>query len=133
MREGEGTRGSPSRVDVIPSEARDLAGERSEPAAKIPRSARDDNSPLFELTNIKKVFWPEEGYTKGDLIDYYRAVSPWLLAYLRNRPLVMTRYPDGIGGKSFFQKDAPGFTPGLDPHRADVERGHPARDRLLRV
>ncbi len=96
---------------VIPSEARDLAGERSEPAAKIPGSARDDNSPLFEFTNTKKVFWPEEGYTKGDLIDYYRAVSPWLLAYLRNRPLVMTRYPDGIGGKSFFQKDAPGFTP----------------------
>ena len=57
------------------------------------------------------MFWPEEGYTKGDLLDYYRAIAPWLLAYLRDRPLVMTRYPDGIGGKSFFQKDAPGFTP----------------------
>ena len=65
----------------------------------------------FELTNLKKPFWPEDGYTKGDLIEYYRAVSPWLLAYLRNRPVVMTRYPDGIGGKSFFQKDAPGFRP----------------------
>ena len=65
----------------------------------------------FGLTNLKKVFWPEDGYTKGDLIEYYRAVSPWLLAYLRNRPVVMTRYPDGIGGKSFFQKDAPGFRP----------------------
>ena len=59
----------------------------------------------FELTNLGKVFWPEEGYTKGDLIAYYRAISPWLLPYLRNRPLVMTRYPDGIAGKSFFQKD----------------------------
>jgi bifunctional non-homologous end joining protein LigD len=67
--------------------------------------------PPFELTNLKKVFWPDEGYTKGDLIEYYRAVSPWLLPYLRNRPLVMTRYPDGIAGKSFFQKDAPGFSP----------------------
>ncbi len=65
----------------------------------------------FELTNLKKVFWPGEGYTKGDLLEYYRAVSPWLLAYLRNRPVVMTRYPDGITGKSFFQKDAPGFRP----------------------
>jgi bifunctional non-homologous end joining protein LigD len=65
----------------------------------------------FELTNLKKVFWPEDGYTKGDLIEYYRAVSPWLLHYLRNRPVVMTRYPDGIAGKSFFQKDAPGFRP----------------------
>ena len=64
-----------------------------------------------EFTNLKKVFWPEDGYTKGDLIEYYRAVSPWLLPYLRDRPVVMTRYPDGIGGKSFFQKDAPGFRP----------------------
>ena len=45
----------------------------------------------------------------------------------------MTRFPDGIDGKSFFQKDAPGFRARLDPHRADVERGHPARDRLLRL
>jgi bifunctional non-homologous end joining protein LigD len=102
---------------VIPSErkpARDLAGS-PESAGSVPRShslPRDDNDALpFELTNTKKVFWPEEGYTKGDLIEYYRAVSPWLLTYLRNRPVVMTRYPDGIGGKSFFQKDAPGFRP----------------------
>ena len=67
-------------------------------------------SPI-ELTNLKKVFWPDEGYTKGDLVAYYRAISPWLLPYLRDRPMVMTRYPDGIGGKSFFQKDAPGFAP----------------------
>jgi bifunctional non-homologous end joining protein LigD len=93
--------------DVIPRERerpRDLASEqapRDEEAGELP----------FELTNLKKVFWPEDGYTKGDLIDYYRAVSPWLLAYLRNRPVVMTRYPDGIAGKSFFQKDAPGFRP----------------------
>jgi bifunctional non-homologous end joining protein LigD len=77
-----------------------------------PAPERDPAGTLpFELTNIKKVFWPEDGYTKGDLLDYYRAIAPWLLAYLRDRPLVMTRYPDGIGGKSFFQKDAPGFTP----------------------
>ncbi len=63
-------------------------------------------------SNLDKVFWPEEGYTKGDLIEYYRAVSRWLLPYLRDRPLVLTRFPDGINGKSFFQKDAPGFVPG---------------------
>ena len=77
-----------------------------------PAPPRDPSGALpFELTNVKKVFWPEDGYTKGDLLDYYRAIAPWLLVYLRDRPLVMTRYPDGIGGKSFFQKDAPGFTP----------------------
>ena len=64
------------------------------------------------FSNLDKVFWPDEAYTKGDLIDFYRAVSPWLLEYLRDRPLVLTRYPDGIAGKSFFQKDAPGFIPG---------------------
>ena len=63
------------------------------------------------LSNVDKTFWPEDGYTKGDLIAYYRAISPWLLPYLADRPLVLTRFPDGIDGKSFFQKDAPGFAP----------------------
>jgi bifunctional non-homologous end joining protein LigD len=63
------------------------------------------------LSNQKKVFWPEDGYTKGDLVEYYRAISPWLLPYLRERPVVLTRFPDGIQGKSFFQKDAPPFVP----------------------
>jgi bifunctional non-homologous end joining protein LigD len=65
----------------------------------------------FEPSNLDKVFWPDDGYTKGDLIDYYRAISPWLLPYLRDRPVVLTRFPDGIAGKSFFQKDAPDFVP----------------------
>ncbi|HMH55047.1 MAG TPA: DNA ligase D, partial [Gemmatimonadales bacterium] len=63
------------------------------------------------FTNLKKIFWPDDGYTKGDLIDYYRDISPWMLPYLADRPVVLTRYPDGIAGKSFFQKDAPGFVP----------------------
>ena len=63
------------------------------------------------FTNLKKVFWPDEGYTKGDLIEYYGTIGPWLLPYLADRPVVLTRYPDGIKGKSFFQKDAPGFIP----------------------
>ncbi|MDF2773499.1 MAG: ligase, partial [Geminicoccaceae bacterium] len=63
------------------------------------------------FSNLKKVFWPAEGYTKGDLIEHYRAMAPWILPYLRNRPVVLTRYPDGIEGKSFYQKDAPEFAP----------------------
>ena len=63
------------------------------------------------FSNLDKVFWPDQPYTKGDLINYYRAISPWLLPYLRDRPLVLTRYPDGIAGKSFFQKDAPDYVP----------------------
>jgi bifunctional non-homologous end joining protein LigD len=69
------------------------------------------------FTNLNKVFWkPSEAnptaYTKGDLIDYYRNVAPWFLPYLADRPITLTRYPDGIDGKSFFQKDAPPFIPG---------------------
>ncbi|MEO0971533.1 MAG: DNA ligase D [Pseudomonadota bacterium] len=73
--------------------------------------AGDEHAPAVAVTNSAKVFWPDEGYTKGDLIAYHDAVAPWLLAYLRDRPLVLTRFPDGIEGKSFFQKDAPAYAP----------------------
>ena len=63
------------------------------------------------FTNLKKIYWPQDGYTKGDLVDYYREVAPFILPYLRNRPLVLTRFPDGIDGKSFYQKDAPESAP----------------------
>ena len=66
---------------------------------------------VVHFSNLEKVFWPQEGYTKGDLIEYYRGISSWLLPYLKHRPVVLTRYPDGIDGKSFFQKDAPDFVP----------------------
>ncbi len=68
-------------------------------------------SPRVAISNPRKIFWPAEGYTKSDLVAYYEAVSGWLLPYLVNRPLVLTRYPDGITGKSFYQKDAPDFVP----------------------
>jgi len=65
--------------------------------------------PEVKFSNLEKIFWPEERYTKGDLIEYYRGISPWMLPYLADRPLVLTRFPDGINGKSFFQKDAPEY------------------------
>ncbi len=76
-----------------------------------PSPAQQTDLPKTKITNPKKIFWPAEGYTKGDLIAYYAAVAPLLLPYLEDRPLVLTRYPDGIAGKSFFQKDAPEFVP----------------------
>ncbi|HWB81066.1 MAG TPA: DNA ligase D [Nannocystaceae bacterium] len=63
------------------------------------------------ISNPDKVFWPDDGIVKQDLVEFYRAVSPWLLPYLRDRPLVLTRFPDGITGKSFFQKNAPPYIP----------------------
>lgn len=60
-----------------------------------------------KISNTDKVLFPEDGITKGELVEYYRQVSKWLLPYLVDRPLMLTRYPDGIRGKSFFQKGAP--------------------------
>ena len=80
-------------------------------SALRPEPAAEDAPREVRLSNLRKVFWPDEGYTKGDLIAYYDAVAPLMLRYLRDRPAVLTRYPDGIKGKSFFQKDAPVFIP----------------------
>jgi bifunctional non-homologous end joining protein LigD len=73
--------------------------------------ASNASSRRVTITNPTKVFWPREGYTKSNLVEYYERVAPWLLPYLRDRPLVLARYPDGIAGKTFFQKDAPEWTP----------------------
>jgi bifunctional non-homologous end joining protein LigD len=67
--------------------------------------------PEVTITNPDKVFFPEEGLTKLDLIDYYEKIAPWMLPYLEDRPIVLTRFPDGIHGKSFYQRDAPDFVP----------------------
>ena len=65
-----------------------------------------------EPSNLGKVFWPDSGLTKGDLLDYLDAVSPYLVPALRGRPLTVKRYPDGIEAPSFFQKDTPSYAPG---------------------
>jgi len=65
----------------------------------------------FALSNLDKVLWPEDGYTKGELINYYVQVSPYLLPHLSGRPLVLTRFPNGIHSKSFYQKNAPDYLP----------------------
>ena len=79
----------------------------------VVQSEQPESSDLHSptLTNLTKIYWPAEHYTKGDLVDYYRAVSHWMLPYLRERPMVLTRFPDGIDGKSFYQKDAPDSAP----------------------
>jgi len=98
--------------DVMMPGTGDEGRGTSEPEAGSPRPPSPVPSPReVKLSNLDKVFWPEEGYTKGDLIEYYRSMAPWLLPYLKDRPVVLTRYPDGINGKSFYQKDAPGFVP----------------------
>ncbi len=74
------------------------------------RAARAAARPV-RFTNLDKVFWPDPGYTKGDLIRYYDRVAEHLLPYLRERPAHLLRAPDGVGGKAFYQKDLPDHTP----------------------
>jgi bifunctional non-homologous end joining protein LigD len=63
------------------------------------------------LSNREKLFWPELGITKGDLLRYYRQVAPTLLPHIRDRPFTMKRYPDGWRGRPFFRKDVTGYAP----------------------
>jgi bifunctional non-homologous end joining protein LigD len=94
------------REDKEPEEV-----SREEPlATEIRRGKR-----VLKLSNLEKHFWPDEGITKGDLLDYYKSVAPMLVPHLRDRPFTMRRYPDGAYGKAFFQKDAPTHMPDWIP------------------
>jgi bifunctional non-homologous end joining protein LigD len=98
------------RDDKAPTACRrEMPAATESPPVETPPPPVDDED--VRLSNLPKVFWPEERYTKGDLIAYYDTIAPWLLPYLKDRPLVLTRFPDGITGKSFYQKDAPHFAP----------------------
>ncbi|HRP57198.1 non-homologous end-joining DNA ligase [Agriterribacter sp.] len=65
----------------------------------------------LHLTSLDKVYWPEEGITKGDLIAYYKTMAPFILPYLKNRPLSLKRNPNGIIDEGFYQKDAGELAP----------------------
>lgn len=65
----------------------------------------------LKFTNLNKVFFPREGYKKRDVINYYGAVAHLILPHLKDRPLSLKRYPDGIEGEHFFQKEAPAGIP----------------------
>lgn len=72
---------------------------------------RKVNGHEMKFSNLDKVFWPGEGYTKRDMLNYYYRVAPYILPYLKDRPQSMNRYPNGINGKSFYQKDVTGKVP----------------------
>jgi DNA ligase D-like protein (predicted ligase)/DNA ligase D-like protein (predicted polymerase)/DNA ligase D-like protein (predicted 3'-phosphoesterase) len=74
----------------------------------------------LRLSNLDKVFWPDEGYTKGDLVAYYLNAAELILPHLAERPLTMKRMPDGIAGGYFYEKTAPSHTPDWIP-RCPVE------------
>ena len=65
----------------------------------------------LKLTNLDKVLYPAAGFTKGQLIDYYVRIAPYLLPHLHERPLTMKRYPEGVGGFFFYEKNCPKHRP----------------------
>ena len=72
---------------------------------------RKINGNDIKFTNLSKVFWPKEKITKRDLINYYYQAAPFILPYLKNRPQSLNRFPNGINGKSFYQKNVTGKVP----------------------
>ncbi|HTM44154.1 MAG TPA: DNA ligase D, partial [Polyangiaceae bacterium] len=102
------------REEIIENEVSGI-GTQQAPRAPL------ENVPVFtdlktlaqrtQLSNLEKIFWPEEGYTKGDLLEYYASIAPAMLPHLEDRPLMLVRYPDGINGKSFYQWNVPAGTP----------------------
>lgn len=71
----------------------------------------DINGREVRLTHLDRVLWPGSGYTKQDLIKYFLAVAPSLLPHLRGRPLVVQRFPSGVDGEAFYQKNVPAGAP----------------------
>ncbi|MDO6430546.1 DNA ligase D [Flavitalea sp. BT771] len=73
---------------------------------------RSVNGHELSFSNLGKIFWPKEKYTKRDLLNYYYQAAPYILPYLKDRPQSLNRYPNGIAGKSFYQKDVTATAPG---------------------
>lgn len=75
------------------------------PADAVSDLSKRVNGVSLELTNPGKVLWPDDGYTKGDMLNYYNSMAPYILPYLKQRPQSLHRFPNGIGKSSFYQKD----------------------------
>ena len=86
---------------------------------------------VLKLSNLDKAFWPDEGVTKGDLLAYYREIAPVLVPHLRDRPFTMKRYPDGIAGGHFFQKNAPEHMPDWIPTRSYLSTSRESRQKRM--
>src|SRR5690349_5781242 len=88
-----------------PSETRS-AGKAMAPSVQV-----EIEGHRLALSNLDKVFYPEAGFTKADVLDYYRRIAPVLLPHLRGRVPTLVRAPDGPDGEIFFEKRAPGHHP----------------------
>jgi bifunctional non-homologous end joining protein LigD len=98
-----------------------------------PASTKDDDVITLDghevpLTNLRKIYWPDEKITKGELINYYKTIAPYILPYLKDRPLSLKRNPNGILDKGFYHKDAGGAAPSW-VKKAEIYSG--ANDKII--
>jgi bifunctional non-homologous end joining protein LigD len=75
------------------------------------KTALEIGGRTLQVSNLDKILYPANRFTKGQIIDYYIKVSPYILPHLKNRPLTLKRYPDGVTAEHFYEKDAPSYTP----------------------
>ncbi|RYY22040.1 MAG: DNA ligase D [Chitinophagaceae bacterium] len=88
------------------------------------RQVKKINGHEITFTNLSKIFWPDQKYTKRDLLNYYYQVAPIMLPYIKDRPQSLNRFPNGINGKSFYQKDVRGKAPSwleTFPYHSDAD------------
>lgn len=114
--------GGPSETAV--RKMRTKASRKPAPATSVPSAAQRAKRTTVSvavaerglvLSNQNKVLWPDDGYTKGDLVDYYRSITQWIIPHLAGRPLTLERFPNGIDRSSFFEKHAPKGLPNWVP------------------
>jgi bifunctional non-homologous end joining protein LigD len=110
------TKSKPAAKRGVPAKSKPkVAAKRGAAATIVPdgqaSAVLDVEGHELKLSNLQKVIYPETGFTKGQLIDYYAGIAPVLLPHLQGRPLTVTRWPDGVESKSFFQKQSPAHRP----------------------
>jgi bifunctional non-homologous end joining protein LigD len=92
-------------ADAMTTQLEDLEQRKRDGRLSLP------DGDWLDVTNPQKVFWPEPGYTKGDLLRYYARIAPLILPVVADRPLVMKRFPNGVHGQAFYQHRAPDVFP----------------------
>jgi bifunctional non-homologous end joining protein LigD len=90
--------------------------------SKNPLTVVEVDGRRLKVTNLEKVLYPANGFTKGQVVDYYARIAPAMLPHLHDRPVTMVRLPDGVNGERFFEKRCPGHRPGwLDTVPLDAD------------
>ncbi len=132
----------PAPISASPREQKKLAREkvivppgRKERASLLnptdETQTRKVNGHELRFTNLSKLYWPDEGISKRDMINYYYAVAPYMLPYLKGRPMSLNRHPSGIKGPGFYQKDIRGKAPDWVESLPYKSEGDPAEKAFL--